>query len=183
MKKIITVAFLLLVYVSIAHAQNCKYKTNEIDKFTKKYTKLTKAERVISTFNTTGLFSVKKVDTSYYFIFDYVLSGYTNFDPYSVKKGAELIFLLENGETIILKSADDILGTKNFIVGIPPVYTCTLSNVAYPVSKNQIDKFFVSQVSSIRFFRTESNGKEDYIDSEIKEKNMDDIQDLIKCIL
>ena len=49
-------------------AQNCKYKINEIDKFTNKYTKLTKPEKVIGTFYTTGEFSVKK---NRHFIFLY----------------------------------------------------------------------------------------------------------------
>ena len=168
--------------MQFANAQNCKYKTNEIDKFTNKYTKLTKSEKVIGTFYTSGEFSVKKIDTSIYFIFDYVLSSYSNFDPYSIKKGASLIFLMENGETITLKSGDDINGTKT-VVGIPPVYGCFLTNVSYYVNKNQIDLFFKSKVKSIRFYRTESNGKEDYIDNEIKKRNQDDIQNLLKCIL
>jgi hypothetical protein len=178
--------FALLLALAISNsisAQNCKYKTNEIDKFTNKYTKLTKAEKVISTFFTTGEFSVKKIDTSYFFIFDYVLSSYSNFEPYSIKKTAQLIFLLENGETITLNSADDINGVKKTVIGLPPVYVCNLTNVSYPVTKNQIDKFFNSKVKSIRFYRTESNGKEDFIDNEIKKNNQDDIQNLIKCVL
>ena len=62
--------------------------------------------------------------STHHFIFDYVLSSYSNFDPYSIKKGASLIFLMENGETITLKSGDDINGTKKTVVGIPPVYEC-----------------------------------------------------------
>jgi hypothetical protein len=174
---------LLFTLVSKINAQNCNYKINELDKFTNKYTKLTKPEKVIGTFFTTGQFSVKKIDTSYFLIFDYVLSSYSNFEPYSIKKSAQLLFLLENGETISLNSADDINGTKKIAYGIPPVYSCLLTNVSYPVTKNQIDLFFKSKVKSIRFYRTESNGKEDYLDNEIKKNNQDDIQNLIKCIL
>jgi len=176
---------LLFVITSwtIVDAQNCKYKINEIDKFTNKYTKLTKSEKVISTFFTTGEFSTKKIDTSFYFIFDYQLSSYSNFEPYSIKKGASLIFLLENGQTVTLNSADDIIGTKKTVIGLPPVYQCFLTNVSYPVTKAQIDLFFTSKIKSIRFYRTESNGKEDYTDNEIKKNNQDDIQNLIKCVL
>lgn len=72
----------LLAFIGLRiNAQNCKYKINEIDKFTNKYTKWTKAEKVIATFYTSGEFSVKKIDTSYFFIFDYILSSYSNFDP------------------------------------------------------------------------------------------------------
>ena len=85
MKSKFITLLLIFASLSIVKAQNCKYKTNEIDKFTNKYTKLTKSEKVIGTFYTTGEFSVKKVDTSYFFIFDYVLSSYSNFEPYSIK--------------------------------------------------------------------------------------------------
>jgi hypothetical protein len=174
---------LILAASTNVNAQICKYKTNEIDRFTNKFIKLTKPEKVIGTFFTTGEFSVKKVDTSYFFIFDYVLSSYYNFEPYSIKESAQLIFLLENGETITLNSADDINGTKRTTFGLPPVYSCYLTNVSYPVTKNQIDMFFKSKVQSIRFYRTESNGKEDFVDNEIKRKNQDDIQELIRCIM
>ena len=183
MKLFSLTLILIFSQLTFINAQNCKYEINEVDKFTGKYTKLTKPEKVISTFFTTGEFSVKKIDNSYFFIFDYVLSSYSNFDPYSIKKNAQLIFLLENGETVTLKSADDINGTKKTTVGIPPVYSCYLTNVSYPVTKNQIDQFFKSKVQSIRFYRTESNGKEDYLDNDLKKKNQEDIQNLIKCIM
>ena len=172
-----------IVLFSQSYSQKCKYKVNDIDKFTNQYTKITKPEKVISTFYTTGVFSVKKVDTSFSFIFDYALSSYSNFEPYSIKKSAFLIFLLENGEVVTLNSADDINGTKKTVYGLPPVYVCYLSNVSYPLTRTQIDQFFKSKVKSIRFFRTESNGKEDFIDNDIKKKNQDDIQNLIKCVL
>ena len=135
---------LLLICASLTNvnAQNCKYNINEIDKFTNEYTKLTKPEKVIGTFYTAGEFSVKKTDTAYFFIFDYVLSSYSKFAPYSIKKSAQLIFLLENGETVTLNSADDINGTKKTVIGLPPVYMCYLTNVSYPVTKNQIELFF-----------------------------------------
>jgi|GEM_PF-1498529 len=183
MKHLFLIHLLIFASLTNINAQNCKYKINEIDKFTGKYTKLTKPEKVIATFYTTGEFSVKRTDTSYFFIFDYVLSSYSNFDPYSIKKSAQLIFLLENGETVTLNSADDINGTKKTVIGLPPVYVCYLTNVSYPVTKNQIEQFNKSKIKSIRFYRTESNGKEDYLDNEIKKKNQDDIQSLIKCVI
>ena len=71
MKSKFCTIILLLYSFTNATAQNCKYKINEIGKFTNKYTKLTKSEKVIGTFYTSGDFSVKKIDTAYYFIFDY----------------------------------------------------------------------------------------------------------------
>ena len=183
MKKIFFSLVFAFTFLSITKAQNCTYQTNEIDKFTNKYIKLTKSEKVIGTFFTAGNFSVKKNDTSFFFVFDYALSSYSEFEPYSINKGAPLLFQLESGEIITLNSADDIKGTRNTLTGPPPVYSCYLTNVSYPVTKKQIDSFSKSKVKSIRFYRTESNGKEDYLDNEIKKKNQDDIQNLIKCVL
>jgi len=183
MKKIVLIFSLLLLSSSFVLAQKCKYKINEVDKFTNKFTKLTKSEKVIGTFFTEGEFSVKKVDTSYYFVFDYSLSSYSNFEPYTIQKGAKIIFLFENGEQTTIHSSDDIKGIKKTVVGLPPVYVCKLTNVSYELTRGQIDMFFKSKIKSIRFYRTESNGKEDFVDNEIKDRNQDDIQKLIKCIL
>ena len=183
MKSLYIALFIIILSLTNLSAQNCKYKINEIDKFTGQYTKLTKSEKVISTFYTVGDFSVQKVDTSFYFIFDYVLSSYSNFDPFNISQNQKLIFLLENGDVINLFSADNILGTKKTVIGLPPVYECFLTKVSYPVAKSDIDKLFKSKVKSIRFYRNEANGKEVYIDNDIKKKNQDDIQEIIKCVL
>jgi hypothetical protein len=177
--------FLLLFSINTlsGNAQKCKYSVNEVDKFTNKFTKVTKSEKVIGTFYTEGEFSVKKIDTAFTFIFEYTLSSYSNFDPYSIKKGAPLMFLLENGEMIKLESDDNIVGIKKTVVGLPPVYLCKLYNVNYTVTKSQIEMFFKSKVKSIRFYRTEANGKEDFVDNDIKKRNQDDIQNLISCVL
>lgn len=183
MKSLYVALFIIILSLTNLSAQNCKYKINEIDKFTGQYTKLTKSEKVISTFYTVGDFSVQKVDTSFYFIFDYVLSSYSNFDPFNISQNQKLIFLLENGEVINLFSADNIVGTKKTVIGVPPVYECFLTSVSYPIFKSDLDKLFKSRVKSIRFYRNEANGKEVYIDNDIKKKNQDDIQELIKCVL
>jgi hypothetical protein len=180
--QLLILPFLFVTSLTLK-AQNCKFKVNEVDKFTNKYIKVTTPEKVIGTFYTAGEFSIKKIDTSYFFIFNYVLSSYSKFEPYSIKKGALLQFLLENGEIVTLSSADDINGTRKTIAGIPTVYNCYLTNTNYPITRSQIDAFFKSKVKTIRFYRTESNGKEDYLDNVIKRKNQDDIQNLIKCVL
>ena len=179
-------AFILIAFVAFcfaANAQNCWYKKNEVDKFTGKFVKITRPEKVISTFYTAGEFSVKKEDTNYYFIFDYALSSYSNFDPYSINPGAKLMFMLEDNSIITLETKDYIKGNNKTVFGIPPVYVCNLSNIAYPIKYNDMQKFFKSKVKTIRFYRTESNGKEDFVDNEIKKYNQDDIQKLIKCML
>lgn len=183
MKRLIFLFFLSAVLSNLVNGQNCKFKTNEVDKFTNKMTRETKPAKIMASFYTAGDFSVKVVDTSYSFNLDYIISKYKKFEPYSINKGAKMIFLLENRETIELYSDDDIKGTKKTTYGIPPVYSCLLTNVKYSVTKKQIEKFSKYKVESIRFYRTEDNGKEDFIDTEIKDRRQDDIQNLVNCIL
>jgi len=180
-KTIILIAFLTSCFA--INAQNCKYKVNEIDKFTGKFTKITKPKTVIATWFTAGEFSVKKEDTNYYFIFNYGLSKYSNFEAYSINPGAKLMFMLEDNSIVTLETKYLIKGSMSVVYGIPPVYVCALNNVVYQISLSDCQKFFNSKVKTIRFYRSESNGKEDYIDNEIKERNKDDIQQLIRCIM
>ena len=52
-----------------------------------------KPEKVIGTFYTAGEFSVKKTDTAYFFIFDYVLSSYSKFGSVASNVMKNFIFL------------------------------------------------------------------------------------------
>lgn len=174
---------LIILVPAFGFCQNCKYEVNEVDKFTGKVTKITKPKKVIATFFTAGSFSIKRTDSDYFFILNYGLSSYKRFDPYKINAGAQLILLLENGEKITLSTNDDIKGIKKTTIGIPPVYSCYLKNVSYPVTKKEIDILLKSKVMSIRFYRTESNGKEDYVDSVIKTNKQEVIQQLIMCLL
>jgi len=183
MKKSIYLAAIVYLNIASLTAQNCKYKTNDVDKFTGKMTKETKSEKVISSFYSNGEFSIKKVDTVHTIVFDYSLSAYSKNEPSNLIKGQQLQFLLENGEMVTIKSLDEIKGTRKTTVGIPPVYTCYLTSIAYSITKGQMEALVKSKVKSIRFYCTEPNGKETNIDSEIKKKNQEDIIDLVKCML
>jgi len=175
-----SIAIMLISFSSMA--QICKYEVNGVDRFTGKLTKITKPKTVMVSFYTGGEFYIKMIDTNYYFVLNYTLSSYADFENYSINKGAKIMFLLEDESIITLSSYDNINGSKSVVFGLPPVYECRLNNVCYPISYNDIKKFY-SRVKSIRFYRNESNGKEDYIDYEIKERNKDDIRDLINCVL
>lgn len=181
--KLITGWLLAFFVLSNGFSQNCSYKKNEIDKFTGKHVKITNPLKVIGTFYTEGLFSIKKEDSSYSFIFEYTLAKYSSFPPYSINRGSQLLFLLESGNQIVLESDDNIVGINNVIQGTLPVYMCQLTNVSYSLSRKQLEQFLTEKIKTIRFYRVEPNGKEDYVDNEIKRKDQVDISRLVKCIL
>lgn len=161
----------------------CKYAINEIDKFTGKLTRITKTEKIFSTFFSVGEFKAIRIDTSFSFGFYYGISSYSNFDPYSIKPGNKIVLLMENEKTITLTTLDEIKGVKKTTIGLPPVYSCYLNNVSYSITKVEIDQLLQNKVKSIRFYCHLGDGKEYYIDNDIKERNRDDIQQLIKCVL
>lgn len=181
--KLIAAYLLSLFVLSNAFGQDCNYQKNEIDKFNGKHVKVTKPLKVIGTFYTEGLFSIKKEDSSYSFIFEYTISKYSSFLPFSINRGSQLLFLLESGKQIILESDDNITGINNVIPGTLPVYTCRLTNVSYNLTKTQLEQFLTEKIKIIRFYRVEPSGKEDYVDNEIKRKDQGDISSLVKCIL
>lgn len=180
------ICFLLILFS--VNGQTCKYKSNGVDKFTNKYIKWTKTEKVVSTSGPPavhGELSIRKIDTAYSFILDYTLSKSTPIEQYSINFGAQLLFLLENGETVTLKSKDNINGVLKTVksVGTLALYYCNLTNVDYPISSSQINLLLKYKIKTIRFYRTEPNGKEDFVDDEVKTKLQDNIQELIKCVI
>lgn len=179
--------FVLILLVSFlfshANAQNCSYKTNEVDKFTKKFTKITKPKKIIGTYYTEGKISIKRVDTSFFILFDYFHSSNRPFNAWNIAKSSQLIFLLENDEVITLISESNITGTSKVMHGFFPLYISRLDNVSYKLTKSEMQHFLTSKIKSIRFYVIESNGTETYVDCEIKNSNRDDIQSLVKCVL
>lgn len=174
---------IFLSITTILFAQKCKYEVNEVDKFTGELTKITKPEKIIVSYFISGDFSFKKAGENHSIILDYYISSYKKFDPFNIEKGARLVLLLENGESINLSTPDNIIGTKRVVVGIPPTHICTLKNISYPINKSQIDMLIQSKVVSVRFYRSEGNGKESYEDANISEKHQQELKNLIMCIL
>jgi len=182
MKRISLLALALICAYS-SFAQNCKYKKNEVDKFTGKHVKQTKDKQVIGTFYTAGDFSVLKEGEDYFLVFDYVLTSYSNFKPHSIPEGSELVFLLVNGKTISAKSVATISGQSATLIGLPPLYTCKLKQVRYSITKDQLVELAKEEIKAIRFNKLTGEGNPDVVDNDIKRHNQDDIKALISCVL
>ena len=185
-KQFVFTGLMLVLYCLLSvnsFAQNCKYSKNEIDPFTKKLTKETKPSKIMGSFYTAGTLRFSKVDTTITLIFDYAISSYSDFEPYTISEGAKLIFLMENDEMITLNSINNISGERSVIFGLVPVYSCYLKKVKYQVNQKVLDQFLSSNLKTIRFYRNEANGNEDYIDAEVKNKHKNVLPNLVKCIM
>jgi len=182
MKKLITL--ILLCIPAFLFAQKCKYEMNELDKFTGKIVKLTKKEMILNAWDATMYFQCRREGDNIFLIFEFWHCAYSKVEMPKIQKGQKLMFLLSDGSSIELESADDITGTpKNYLVSIPPTYCSILSQASYPATPESVEKLLRNTVSVIRFYKTEGNGKEGYKDYEIKKKNNEDIVDLLKCVL
>jgi len=140
------------------YSQNCKYAINDIDMFTGKMTKLTKEKKFIETFDSEGHIALQKADTT----FTLILSYRTSFSKKAtVKDGAELSFLLEDGKIITLIKASG----------------------NYSVSSGQLKTLMTNKTKTLRYYYTNQGDVYKFVDIEIKKSNAEALMDLIKCVL
>ena len=183
MKKIIFIALFALI-ANISFSQDCKYLVNGTDKFTGKTSKLTKPLKVVETLSAIVNFSVQREDTANGFLFhiDKTVVKSNGKNQININKGFQLMFVLEDGSVISLKSDENIISEISS-TDQSDVFHVNLKNVHYPISKNQLDKFLISKVKNIRFYFISETGKEFYEDFEVKAKRQENIQELIKCTI
>lgn len=155
MKTIITT--ILLILSTLSFSQNCKYKINDVDKFTGKITKLTKAEKIFENSAIMVHVSVQKIDNNYSLILVCEGSFYV---LRTIKPNSELLFLLENSKIITLKEKDGV----------------------FPIKSDELKELMKSKSKTLRFTL---ETKEGALQKEGEIKNGDAIRftNLIKCIL
>ncbi len=173
-------------------AQNCKYEKNEVDKFTNKKVVITKQEKVFSTVNTTGFYTVRQDGDSYYIEFDYLVqtsfSGTSNAEKnIAIKQNDQLMFLLDNDEVVTLSSSKTVQ-TQMKPNMATQLINWELNDVSYPVTKEQLSTLQSKKTKTLRIYRTigydgQNLGQEDFMDVDIKKGNQDDIQALIQCVI
>ena len=187
MKTLIKViaASSLFIYANLnfLSAQECKYKINDVS--AKKMIKQTVPDKLVSTLTIKDSFSFKQVDTSYFLIMDFEKdNGSNDFPVINIEKGAQLILFFEHNDKITLSATVDFKGKK----AVKPVdfnndYICDLSNIAYNISKSQLETIHKSKLIKVRFYHNEGDIKGKFYDYDIKEKCQELLKNKIKCIL
>lgn len=183
----------LLTFFSFSvFAQNCKYEKNEIDKFTKKKVVVTKSEKVFTSLNTSGFYTVKQEDENFFIEFDYLVQ--TSFSGTSkaetnitIKEKDQLMFLLENDEVITLVSSSTVQ-TQMKPNMASQLVNWELNDVAYPITLDQLKTLQSSKTKTLRIYRTigydaQNIGQQEYMDVDLKKGDQDDIQMLIQCVV
>ena len=183
----------LLTFFSFSvFAQNCKYEKNEIDKFTKKKVVVTKSEKVFTSLNTSGFYTVKQEDENFFIEFDYLVQ--TSFSGTSkaetnitIKEKDQLMYLLENDEVITLVSSSTVQ-TQMKPNMASQLVNWELNDVAYPITLDQLKTLQSSKTKTLRIYRTigydaQNIGQQEYMDVDLKKGDQDDIQILIQCVV
>ncbi len=173
MKKII---LLLSIICMNAKGQTCSYAINDVDKFNGKTIKQTKLAHIVKKFNVKVGVCMQHYGDEYYFIltcnYGEVIGGAGSID---VKKGQELILLLDNNEKIILKNYADRSGVIS-------KHSCALNFVTYLITPDQLKQLAKQNVTDLRYDRV-MNGSVSFDNFELEKKDQAEIQELIKCIL
>lgn len=141
MNRKITFIVLSLLIGQLAFAQNCKYKTNELDKTTNKMVKETKSKVVWEKpFDSQGKMTAKKVGDDFFltFVYDRGLGG----AEFVVNKGNELIFVLENGTEVKLQRVpfpkNSTAGSATIAGENDPVDTGMISSLSFTDFLNSV---------------------------------------------
>ena len=181
MKRTVILVLATLTICSISFSQKCKYKKNEVDKFTGVKILETKGERLCSSpyIMVSGL----KNDNQCAFRIEASVSanGIANF---SIEKGQQLLFLLTNNDTIMLKANETIMGDPSVAkshAGLDLYYEGTVRN-DYNLSQSQLEKLKKSNLNSLRLFVSCSDNRKFPINKEFSKKGEDLLMNIVNCV-
>ena len=182
--------FLILLPLSKSYGQNCKFEKNENDPFTGKKIMITRADDGVFfsggllSSGTNGYVQIKKEGDQYSFYF--VIHFLTDTkDYFRIDKGQEVIILLDNKDTIILKAKETKIGSSTFgqnnIANGSPQFLADVSNT-YQISPSQINRILASTLSAVRLYMTTPQNSEYTYDMVVKKKKNAILINLLNCI-
>lgn len=158
MKMNATLIILFTLVTAISFSQ-CKYQTNEIDKFTKTSKIVTKSESLHKDFNSAISFSFCKFDSEYF-----------------VKVGINLTdktYSIIDGDKLMLICGDSIVS----LVSLETQVATGFVYVNYLITREQLEVLQNHTITNVRVYLRDS-----YIEKEIILKRANKIQLLSKCI-
>lgn len=174
MKKFV-LALMLLFSVNMFSQQqgsqsqnNCRYEKNEIDKFTKMVSRITKQQ----TLNTRG-------PEPYLYVKGKNVDGFIGIGlliqerfpvRYSIKKGDELKLSLTNGEVITVKCVKEVTPRR--------YYGNTEYYANYVFMPDDVQKILANKVDAVRIYHSEG-----YTTVNIVPSRQSVIQNAIRCVM
>jgi len=169
MKKATLLAVLLIASASL-FAQ-CKYNTNEIDKFTKDTVKITKRSTLIYALNDRGNVFFIKQNSLKYLHLQYFSGGIKSL---VIQENAELMFILEDETVLTLKAMNSTYGDVN-LNSIGGDNSGVKAN--YTLSKEDLNLLQTKKIKSVRLYLNDTH--KDY---NVLPKNAEKIKLSANCI-
>ncbi|HWY11696.1 MAG TPA: hypothetical protein VN026_10245 [Bacteroidia bacterium] len=177
---------LLLGIITLSHfisyAQKCKYEKNEIDPVTKKLLKVTERQFLTSRMKVVAnILAIKGIKYGDNVL---LLCGLTIMSSTScelgVKKGYKAFLVLEDESSVEIECVQEYKGVVfaqqnygQFQYAVNPQYLITTD-----ILSKVLDK----KVKMIRI-EVDLNGNKTNEDSEIRDKDMDEVSRLLKCVM
>ena len=148
--------------------QDCKYERNEIDKFTKQTILETKYTALWMNIMYSMAFKAGKINNS-----KYLEMSYSTSSIYSINKGSELMFLMDNDSIIKLTAIE----SKVADYSTSKYGTIWYASVAYTLLESDYKMLLNGAIKSIRFYTPKG-----YIEKQIKKNRSKYLYTILKCI-
>jgi hypothetical protein len=171
MKKIILI--ILLSGSFTMFGQNCKYKIDEIDEFTK--SRIIETRESLFTISGMGLgfscgYSLKKINDS-----RYLKLIITSPSIFTLRKGNKIMFLTDKEETIDLYFPESVVADGAYNSSLKSTHWS--AHIYIPISNNINERLLNEKLKKLRVYTADG-----YIDDDIKEKRAIKFVNYLRCI-
>ncbi|URM37195.1 hypothetical protein [Flavobacterium anhuiense] len=171
MKKI-TLPFLLL-YSSFIFSQDCKYKRNEIDEFTKN--KILETKENLFTLSGMGLgfscaYTLKKINDN-----RYINLHITAPSIFTLRESHEIMFKTEKDSTIDLKFIESIVANGTYNTSLKSTHWSAQTMI--PITAEAYERLKNEKITKLRVYTVDGHH-----DDDVSEKRDKKFKELLKCI-
>lgn len=165
--------FIAVLFANFTFGQNCKYKINTIDEFTKSQILQTKDELLTVSgmgFGFSASYAFKKIDNT-----RYLRLGVSSPSIFTLKKGDEILFKTENENPVSLKFPETIIADGQYNSSLKTTHWGTY--ILIPISDDVYSRFQNEKILKLRIYTADG-----YIDDDVKEKRAVKFKELLNCI-
>lgn len=173
MKKIILSFTFLLIFTSL-FSQKCRYKTNEIDEFTKKEVIITNERQLTKVGMGLGnflRFDARSMDGNKYI--SLLVFGTKAF---ALEEGSKVMFLTESGEVITLNYNETVIASGNVQQQLNNRIQWTANALLY-VNEENYQRLISSDIAKVRWYT--STG---YLEEEVNPKHKSHLSFTLSCL-
>ncbi|HEX8576981.1 MAG TPA: hypothetical protein VF677_11870 [Flavobacterium sp.] len=171
MKKIIIA--LILGFTTFGYSQNCKYKINEVDEFSKNKILETKKEAFTMSgigFGFSTNYSLKKINNDRYLKL-YISSP----KIFTLRQGDQIMLKTDSENTVSLVLMQTTIARSSYNDQLGS--TTWYEDVLIPITDENYQRLLTENILKLRVYTADG-----YIDDDVKEKRAKKFKEILKCI-